>query len=933
MDMVEQEPKLDLDQVKQWLEMLHGDSTGLIHVCATGNWSGQACNTIDEAVNCVRLWDLNAQGIYVRVTTVKEPPSAGSRGSESDTACLPALWADIDIAGSGHKTDKPLPNNEEKAVRIITESGLPKPTLWVHSGGGLYPYWFLSEPHCPEDLDRIKILSRSWHKIIQHSAEQLGWFYGTEVADLSRVLRIPGTVNRKIPDHPRMCQLVTDEGSGTHFTIEELYEIEAELIAKLPQPEPKVLQTARLVREPQEGLTPGDAIESEPWDSQLLLGGFEWQVHHQSGDITYWTRPGKSTREGWSATTGRDAQRDRLYVFSSSTLFEPHVPHNKFAVYSILHHGGDYSAAASELRRLGYGDPLPEPTQPEVPDEFITEGRVIEGEDDEDRPKLMFKNSQAAAEWLLVEIGKGKLSGMFLRNEDIVHTPRVGDTGYVPLTKNQQNDDGPAQVRRVHAEYLAARIQFSYHCYRQNEKSLNGTMFPVPAARAVVNAWDMLPNLLPMNGVTHSPMIRSNGTLIQDPGYDNDTGFLYLPEGNLKVPPVAEKPTPADVAQASSLITEMLSGFPFVSEHDRANYIGILLTPLLRTITPPPYKLGAIEAHQPGSGKTLLANLVRYIHGGVFRVEVPPESEELRKQITSILSMTTGPVVLLDNVTGHLKSPVLVGLLTSDKWDDRRLGSNNWERCKNDRVWLITGNNLSIGGDLPRRTVKISIDPGMPNPELRTNFPIRDLESWVKERRGHLLWALLTMVRYWVVSGGPMPKMTTSDGYAKWSQVLNGILTCVGIEGTFDDPSLRIEVGTEDDEWRIFLEHIYRVFKNRAWTVKELLEKIDTSAGIAVGDWAALRPIPVDCLPGELAERILRSSSSNPAVISKSLGMWLKHRVGRWSGTLAVRRAGHDRNDIAYWRVVSLDDKPVLDSKEQVPDPFAAGVFHPTERT
>jgi len=89
------------------------------------------------------------------------------------------------------------------------------------------------------------------------------------------------------------------------------------------------------------------------WYDILLPHG--WQVHHVAGGTTYWTRPGKETRDGHSATTGRSADGDRLYVFSSATAFEPEMPYNKFAAYALLEHNSDYAAAARALGAMGFG--------------------------------------------------------------------------------------------------------------------------------------------------------------------------------------------------------------------------------------------------------------------------------------------------------------------------------------------------------------------------------------------------------------------------------------------------------------------------------------------------------------------------------------------------------------------------------------------------
>ncbi len=101
---------------------------------------------------------------------------------------------------------------------------------------------------------------------------------------------------------------------------------------------------------------PGDEFNDRAQWSDIL-GPHGWTVSHVQGHTTYWVRPGKDKRDGHSATTGRAADGDRLYVFSSSTVFDQEMPYNKFSAYTLLEHGGDYAASARALRALGYGAP------------------------------------------------------------------------------------------------------------------------------------------------------------------------------------------------------------------------------------------------------------------------------------------------------------------------------------------------------------------------------------------------------------------------------------------------------------------------------------------------------------------------------------------------------------------------------------------------
>jgi hypothetical protein len=525
------------------------------------------------------------------------------------------------------------------------------------------------------------------------------------------------------------------------------------------------------------------------------------------------------------------------------------------------------------------------------------------------RPSLEIVSTARSVEWIRDNIGTGHLAGMFHRGGEIVYCPRIGEEGYLPLTDQDRDDDGPAQVRPMSVSRIASYIQLLYWCYKlvEDDKTMFPvvTMFPIAAARP---AWDVPGEqrcLRWLRGVTHSPLPRADGTILDVPGYDEPAKLLYLPDPDLTVQPVPAEPTAGQVTDALRLLRYMVHDFQFLTDHDEANYLGLLLTPLLREIAPPPYKLGVIGAPQPGSGKSLLAGILRIVHGGVFRSEVPPDDAEMRKVITTILDVTTGPVVQLDNVSGVLRSSVLSGLLTSPTWEDRRLGSNSHMRARNDRLWVLTGNNVTLGGDLVRRACWVTIDPGCPDPHLRSNFKVNNLEQWARDHRGELVHALLVLIRNWVLHGKPTTPRG-SDSYARWIETVAGVLTTAGHPGVFDHrDAARQTIGTDDAEWREFLEAVHHEFGENSWTVKELLTKFQPRKALDDNGWSVEipAPIPMDVLPAELAEKAARSPAG-VGLIGKSLGRWLSNRDGRWSGDLTVRRTGEDSHaKTVLWKI------------------------------
>lgn len=97
---------------------------------------------------------------------------------------------------------------------------------------------------------------------------------------------------------------------------------------------------------------PGDDFNARAaWEDVLQPHG--WARAWVHGGVASWRRPGK--RDGISATTNHGGS-DLLYVFSSSTTFEPERGYSKFSAYALLEFSGDHAAAARRLAADGYGD-------------------------------------------------------------------------------------------------------------------------------------------------------------------------------------------------------------------------------------------------------------------------------------------------------------------------------------------------------------------------------------------------------------------------------------------------------------------------------------------------------------------------------------------------------------------------------------------------
>jgi len=102
-----------------------------------------------------------------------------------------------------------------------------------------------------------------------------------------------------------------------------------------------------------EGLTPGDDYNAKvTWEQVLEPLGWS-KVYTTRDKVSAWRRPGKN--DGISATTNH-AGNDKFFVFSTSTQFEAERSYSKFAIFTLVEHGGDFTASARALRAQGYGE-------------------------------------------------------------------------------------------------------------------------------------------------------------------------------------------------------------------------------------------------------------------------------------------------------------------------------------------------------------------------------------------------------------------------------------------------------------------------------------------------------------------------------------------------------------------------------------------------
>ncbi|MBN1140059.1 MAG: DUF927 domain-containing protein, partial [Anaerolineae bacterium] len=116
-------------------------------------------------------------------------------GKKGDVLGIPALWVDLD--------GKDFPEGKPEALAALDR--LPpdlSPSIVLDSGHGIHAYWLL-EPSVAlngnGEVERVE-------GILRGLAQQLGG--DPAVADVARIMRLPGFLNVKDPENPVPCQLL-----------------------------------------------------------------------------------------------------------------------------------------------------------------------------------------------------------------------------------------------------------------------------------------------------------------------------------------------------------------------------------------------------------------------------------------------------------------------------------------------------------------------------------------------------------------------------------------------------------------------------------------------------------------------------------------------------------------------------------------------------
>ena len=709
---------------------------------------------------------------------------AGKRGAREDISSISIIGMDIDIYDE-KKPHKSLPKSYDEAIALLQNYSLP-PSIIIDSGSGLHSYWILKETFSTgtaEEREAAQELVRNFYGGFAQYAQPCEF---DSTFDITRILRVPGTLNLKDPLHPREVKILFEDLSRT-YSIDEITAVGF---------------SGKIRKERAQKVIEAGASDEAVGVMNLkkVIGGCSWfervWAHPETANYNEWfavssvlffAESGNAMFHEWSS-------KHQKYSYDESQgLWEQIDPERARrtceSVASSLH-------GAVDCERCPFRGGIHSPVELGLPEKRIVVTQT---------GSLPTKAAQA---WAATYVANEP--PMLFRNNVGILRINAEEAGWDILNSK------------------SARHEFARSAdWMKPTKS--GSLIPADPAEAVIE--DMLQTIKPplpeLKKVTSIPVITADGRLVQDFGYDESSQIYRTRDVSLGNTKFGTGKNFATAQEAVKFIfDECLVDFPFGSKQDSAHALALMLHDFARNLFGGVSPLFLLDKPLAGSGASLLSMTLLYPSLGC---EVPMKvfsksEEERRKQITTHLYSGGGPYVL-DNMSGDkIDSDVLAAVLTSVTYSDRLLGGNTAPKLPNLGPWVATGNNPGFSGQLNRRFVEVRLVPKTETPHLRDGFRHYPLMPWVKENRALLIDACITIVMAYVEAGRPSWEGTPLGSFEEFSKVMGGILQNAGVEGFMSDMALqRDSLDAENSQLHDFVDIWWEEFGEKQVPVKDLM--------------------------------------------------------------------------------------------------------------
>lgn len=397
-----------------------------------------------------------------------------------------------------------------------------------------------------------------------------------------------------------------------------------------------------------------------------------------------------------------------------------------------------------------------------------------------------------------------------------------------------------------------------------------------------------------LNGIIATPTLRADGSILQEPGFDFESGLLYDPRG-VEYAPVPEAPSRDQAVEALDVLLRPFREFPFADAVAKSVLVTAALTALIRRSLPTA-PMFAVDAPTAGSGKTYIAQTIGIIATGHIPTLIAQgkSDEEDEKRISTVL-IAGDPIVVVDNCERAISGDALCGVLTAETWGARILGKSELAKVPTNTLFMATGNNLVVAGDMARRILVCRLDPRMENPE-QAEYDF-DPRTEATEHRTEIVSAGLTILRAFITAGRPKQSKPLGS-FNEWNLVRDAVIW-LGLP----DPAITVERNKVDDPLKSELSNLLELW------VTALGEKEVGLADIGIEAEQSRSP-----QINEL-HQALASMTRNGQFNTKSIGRLLRKHIDRIVNGRALRKNSGPSGSLLY-RVEILDRQKLTDADD-----------------
>lgn len=296
--------------------------------------------------------------LYMGVCPIIEDVTLTKRGNEENVTHVTGVWADLDVKAKSFAA-------QDDILQFLYGLVL-RPTLVVASGsGGIHAYWKLA----PGEKGNKELVERWWSYLDETAGPDISI---DKLADLTRILRVPGTVYFPKPDSGSKVGAVEIMFKvDDTYTIQQIREVSEEAFRIKHERRKSLINKDANRRMDMDGIArnmlgglggnrwkmwraiselEGYVNERMTWAEILEPHGWKWQRTLRDGS-NEWARPGRDERS--AVVDFEDSPVMSLLSMSEETgmadLKDAHIPITKYRALLRLGFGDDEKAMIQYL--------------------------------------------------------------------------------------------------------------------------------------------------------------------------------------------------------------------------------------------------------------------------------------------------------------------------------------------------------------------------------------------------------------------------------------------------------------------------------------------------------------------------------------------------------------------------------------------------------